>query len=168
MIGFDPDREAFVASLAGRDEPAVAHVAVPIDREVTPLAAYAALVGRDDYGFLLESAEKTPSSDPDGAFGRSTDGDRHARYSFVGFDPEAVVSVTDEGTEVESLGGRAADLIDPGEGDVLDRLRGALPDLDRVGFPGGERQALEGGLVGFLAYDAVYDLWLEEVGVERP
>jgi len=27
---------------------------------------------------------------------------------------------------------------------------------------------LDGGLVGFLAYDAVYDLWLEEVGVERP
>ena len=43
-----------------------------------------------------------------------------------------------------------------------------MPDVELRGFPDHDRQHLDGGLVGFLAYDAVYDLWLEEVGVERP
>ncbi len=43
-----------------------------------------------------------------------------------------------------------------------------MPDVRLANFPDHDRQHLEGGLVGFLAYDAVYDLWLEEVGLERP
>jgi anthranilate synthase component 1 len=165
----DRDREAFVDLVAGRDDPVVARVAVTLDVDVEPLSAYAALGDRSDYGFLLESAEKTPSSDPAGAFTpRAVGTDRHARYSFVGYDPEAVVSVTGSEGSVEALGGRAADLVSVGDGDVLDALREALPDVDRVGFPDADRQQLDGGLVGFLAYDAVYDLWLDEVGVERP
>ncbi|RLM57665.1 anthranilate synthase component I [Halobellus sp. Atlit-31R] len=164
--------------------------------DVTPLTAYAALTDRSDYGFLLESAEKTPSSDPAGAFApEHATTDRHARFSFVGYDPDAVVTVDPDGTHVDRLGGRAAAYVDvdadgvaagdaedagsggePGdsgdaasaEPDVLDRLRSAFPDLPRVGFPDEDRQQLRGGLVGFLAYEAVYDLWLSEVGVERP
>ena len=172
----DADRASFADALAGRTEPAVARLAVTLDVETTPLSAYAALDDRSDYGFLLESAEKTPSSDPEGAFTSGGGTDRHARYSFVGYDPDAVVSVTGTDVTVESLGGRAADLLaeragldaDGGDADVLDALRTALPDVDRVGFPAADRQHLDGGLVGFLAYDAVYDLWLDEVGVERP
>ncbi len=171
----DPSREAFRETVteATADGPVVARVAVPLDAETTPLSAYAALDDHSDYGFLLESAEKTPSSDPAGAFAPengagSAGADRHARYSFVGYDPDAVVAVGPDGASVESLGGRAAAYADPGEGDVLDALRGTLPDLPRVGFPESDRQQLDGGLVGFLAYDAVYDLWLEEVGVSRP
>ncbi|WP_049935987.1 anthranilate synthase component I [Haloplanus natans] len=170
----DRDRDAFVGPL-DRAEPVIAHLAVTLDVESTPLSAYAALDDDSDYGFLLESAEKTPSSDPEGAFTADGEGaDRHARYSFVGYDPEAVVSVTGSETTVESLGGPAANLVaeaagtvDP-DADVLDALRTAFPDLDRVGFPDIDRQHLDGGLVGFLAYDAVYDLWLDEVGVDRP
>ncbi|MFB6101215.1 MAG: anthranilate synthase component I [Haloplanus sp.] len=173
----DHDRAAFVDRLADRSEPVVAHLAVTLDAGTTPLSAYAALDDRSDYGFLLESAEKTPSSDPEGAFtpsGKGVNADRHARYSFVGYDPDAVVSVTGAEVTVESLGCPAAALVaatagDAGDdADVLDALRTALPDLDRVGFPEVDRQHLDGGLVGFLAYDAVYDLWLDEVGVERP
>jgi anthranilate synthase component 1 len=171
----DVDRSTFRDRLDGRTAPAVARLAVDLDAETTPLSAYAALDGHSDYGFLLESAEKTPSSDPEGAFTAAGEGaDRHARYSFVGYDPAAVVSVTGTTVEVESLGGSAADLVaatagvDDPDADVLDALRTALPDLDRVGFPPGDRPHLDGGLVGFLAYDAVYDLWLEEVGVDRP
>jgi len=172
-----PDREraAFVDLLSDRTAPVVARLAVTLDAETTPLSAYAALDDRSDYGFLLESAEKTPSSDPEGAFTADGGaGDRHARFSFVGYDPDAVVSVTGSEVTVESLGGSAAELVaatagvtDP-DADVLDALRTALPDLDRVGFPDADRQHLDGGLVGFLAYDAVYDLWLDEVGVDRP
>ena len=171
----ETDRAEFADALAGREAPAVAHLALTLDVETTPLSAYAALDDRSDYGFLLESAEKTPSSDPEGAFTSGEGTDRHARYSFVGYDPDAVVSVTGTDVTVESLGGPAADLLAERAGldgsedpDVLDALRTALPDLDRVGFPAADRQHLDGGLVGFLAYDAVYDLWLDEVGVERP
>jgi anthranilate synthase component 1 len=181
----DRSREAFV-DLVDRERPVVARLEVELGASVDPLAAYAALEDRSAYSFLLESAEKTPSSDPDGAF--APDGataDRHARFSFVGYDPDAVVSVSPDGATVESLGGPAAEFVEAGVrdvgdgssagddsaaagGDVVDALRGALPDLPQVGFPDSDRQHLDGGLVGFLAYDAVYDLWLEEVGVERP
>ncbi|ESS05294.1 MAG: anthranilate synthase, component I [uncultured archaeon A07HB70] len=167
MTDLDLDREAF-RDHAAADGPVVVRVTAPLPA-VSPLAAYAALVGDADHGFLLESAEKTAGSDPDGAFQPGTDPDRHARYSFVGYDPEAVVTVTGDDRRVTDLGGSAAGLVDPtAEGDVLDALRGALPDVARANFAAGDRQRLDGGLVGFLAYDAVYDLWLDEVGVERP
>ncbi|WP_435124543.1 anthranilate synthase component I [Halobaculum sp. D14] len=173
-----PDREEFVALVDDADGAAVAHLTADLDVDVAPLTAYAALADRSTHSFLLESAEKVASSDPAGAFSASTDGgrdagdadtgaDRHARFSFVGYDPEAVVTVHPDRTEVERLG-PAADYVDVADGDVVDRVRAALPDVERVGFPDADRQFLDGGLVGFLAYDAVYDLWLEEVGVDRP
>ena len=172
--------EAIDAATDAADGPVVAHVTASMP-DVPPLTAYAALSERSDHGFLLESAEKTPSSDPAGAFAPDhATADRHARFSFVGYDPDAVVTVGPDGTEVERLGGRAADYVgaavrEGGDGtdaaddpDVLDRLRAAFPALPRVGFPEDDRQQLRGGLVGFLAYEAVYDLWLSEVGVDRP
>ena len=167
----DTSRAEF-ASMAG-DRPAVVRVAVDIDADVEPLEAYAALTGRTggspggDYAYLLESAEKVASSDPDGAFAASGT-DRHARFSFVGYEPEAVVTVEPDHTEVEVLNDRYEGLLSVSEGDTVDRLRSALPDVTLRGFPDRRRQMLDGGLVGFLAYEAVYDLWLEEVGVERP
>ncbi|MFC7228330.1 anthranilate synthase component I [Salinirubellus salinus] len=172
----DTPREAVREYAA--DGPAVVRVAAELDVDVEPLAAYAALTGRTsggrgsesgDYDFLLESAEKVASSDPDGAF---TPGgaDRHARFSFVGYDPAAVLTVGPE-SGVEVFDDRYTGLFDgafDAEGDCLDALRAALPDLPRRNFPAGDRQTLDGGLVGFLAYDAVYDLWLSEVGMERP
>ncbi|SFG51542.1 anthranilate synthase, component I [Halopelagius inordinatus] len=178
-VSLSRSREEFATLLDDRDDRVVAHLTADLPT-ASPLAAYAALSDRSDYGFLLESAEKTPSSDPDGAFAADggADTDRHARYSFVGYDPEAVVTVGPDGTDVETLGGRAAEVVeeacsdarreDEASDDVLDHLRTALPNLPRAGFPEDERQRLRGGLVGFLAYEAVYDLWLEEVGVERP
>ncbi len=168
----DVDRETFLERATG-DRPAVVRVAADLEVDVEPLSAYAALTGRTtgadagEYTFLLESAEKVASSDPDGAFAPTKE-DRHARFSFVGYDPEAVVTVDPDGTDVEVLNGRYAGLLSPNGGDTLDSLRAALPDVDLRGFPESERQHLEGGLVGFLSYDAVYDLWLDEVGVERP
>jgi len=168
---FDRTREAFV-DLADGDRPAVVRAETDLGIEVDPLAAYAALTGRTtdvegaDYTFLLESAEKVASSDPDGAFAPAPD-DRHARYSFVGYDPVGVVTVGTE-TTVEVFDDRYAEFFTPNGGDVLDSLRACLPEADLRGFPEHDRQLLEGGLVGFLAYDAVYDLWLDEVGLQRP
>ncbi|PSP89558.1 anthranilate synthase component I [Halobacteriales archaeon QS_4_69_34] len=166
----DVDREAFVERVHEADagRPVVVRVTADLP-DVEPLAAYAALADASDaeYTFLLESAEKVASSDPDGAFA-PTHENRHARYSFVGYDPSAVVTVGPDGTDVDVLDARYEGLVAPGEGDALDVLRGVLPDAELVGFGGGDRQQLDGGLVGFLAYDAVYDLHLGEVGLERP
>ena len=189
----DRDRAAFVDLVGeGRDEPVVARLALRLDLDVSPLAAYAALADRSEYNFLLESAEKVSSSDPDGAFAPATDAERHARFSFVGYDPEAIVSVYPDRTEIDRLGPAGEFVVDAiddegviGEGettdgedatgeeemtdgDVLDRLRRGLPSIDRVGFPDSDRRTLSGGLVGFLAHEAVYDLVLEDVGLERP
>jgi len=169
---FDTDRATFV-DLAD-DEPSVVRLEATLGVGIEPLSAYAALVGRTSdadraaYSFLLESARKVASSDPDGAF--STDEtERHARYSFVGYDPAGVVTVGPDDTEVVTFEDRYDGLLAPDSGgDCIDTLRSTLPDLPRRNFPESGRRYLDGGLVGFLSYEAVYDLWLAEVGVDRP
>ena len=157
------------------DTPAVIRVVAELDIDTEPLEAYAALTGRTtdekpaDHTFLLESAGKVASSDPDGAFRAGSSADRHARYSFVGYDPAAVVTVDGETTAtVEVTDDRYEGFFDPDGGDTVATLREVLPDVPLRNFPETDRQQLQGGLVGFLAYDAVYDLWLDEVGLDRP
>jgi len=171
----DRSKAEFVDLAADAEKPVVVRASASLDADVTPLAAYATLVGEGPYGFLLESGEKVASSDPDGAFTADGDADKHARYSFVGYDPEAIVSVHPDRTDVTRLGPAAEFVGDepdsglgPDAGDAIDRIRAAFPDVSLRGFPDTDRQILSGGFVGFLAYEAVYDLWLEEVGVERP
>ncbi len=169
MTTLDLSRAAFEEH-ADCERPAVVRVTASLDRDVEPLTAYAALreAGDSEYGFLLESGEKVASSDPDGAFSPGG-ADRHARYSYVGVDPAAVVTVGPGGTDLAVLDGRYEGLLEVrDDGDVLDSLRAVMPEVTLRNFPESDRQRLDGGLVGFLAYDAVYDLWLEEVGVERP
>ncbi|MFB6085609.1 MAG: anthranilate synthase component I [Halodesulfurarchaeum sp.] len=168
MTEFGVSRAEFADLVAGPD-PVVARVAAELPVDVSPLAAAVSLEDRSEYGFLLESGEKTAASDPADAFSAGDSTERHARFSFVGYDPDAVITLDADGDSIERLrNSAAADLVKPGDGDVLDRLRGALPDIERRGFSDGDRQLLSGGVVGFLAYDAVYDLWLAEVGLERP
>jgi anthranilate synthase component 1 len=211
----DTDREDFLEDIAeaserdaGGRKPVVARVSASLDAEIEPLAAYAALsgyrtarsesesTGDADYSFLLESAEKVASSDPAGAFAPAASaGSDHARYSFLGYDPAAVVTIEDGTSETTVLDDRYAgflahDADDSGnretkrdeenrggeerndgsseDSDTLDHLRGVLSGVELAGFPETDRQLLDGGLVGFLAYEAVYDLHLGEVGLERP
>jgi anthranilate synthase component 1 len=157
------------------DCPAVIRVVAELETGTEPLEAYAALTGRTtdaetaEHTFLLESAGKVASSDPDGAFRAGSGAGRHARYSFVGYDPAAVVTVDgDASATIDVSDERYEGLFDPDGGDTVGTLREALPDIPLRNFPETDRQQLQGGLVGFLAYDAVYDLWLDEVGIERP
>ena len=150
------------------DGPAVVKFEATLPVEVSPLTAYRSLSGGEPYAFLLESAEKVDSSDPDGAFRPSgARPDRHARFSFVGYEPVTVIRVNPSETTVEVLEeDPLGEYIGQTGSGITDRLRRAMPDLPTVGFAEGDRQLLEGGLVGYLSYDAVYDLWLEEVGVD--
>ena len=168
----DLDRAAFERH-AATDGPVVVRAVASYDLEIDPLTAYAALTGRTTetdgtpYSFLLESAEKVASSDPDGAFAPAPE-DRHARFSFVGYDPEAVVTVGAGETTVEILNDRYDGLVETNGGDTIDSLRASMPEVSLRNVPDRDRQHLDGGLVGFLSYDAVYDLWLSDVGIERP
>ncbi|MFW5929871.1 MAG: chorismate-binding protein, partial [Halobacteriota archaeon] len=137
-----------------------------LDVDLAPLDAYTAL--RDGHAFLLESAEKHVSAfrEVDGDGGA---GDR-ARYSFVGFEPDAVVEIDGRAVDVERLRDDAAATLrsrrtETAEADdALDGLRGALPDVEPRNFRSEGRQVFTGGLVGVLGYDVVHDVWLDGAG----
>ena len=154
------------------DREAIVRFSVPIETDASPLAAYTTLTDTEpaDYTFLLESADKIDASDPDGAFRPSSvRAERHARYSFVGYDPIAVLTYEPDGVSTTILtDDPLADHLSPTGDSLVERLRSTLPELPKIGFANGDRQQLEGGLVGFIGYDAVYDMWLEAVGLSRP
>lgn len=123
-----------------------------------PLSLYMAL-RRRKYPFLLESVEKSGQK---------------ARFSFVGAEPSAVVTIknrhlsmeiTNGGMEfmkrrlapvvaLEERGGRLEGEIQSGY-DIFDCLRAAIP-VTRCRAPNSfARQVFTGGGIGFLAYDLV-------------
>ncbi len=158
---FDMTRDEFTDA----EPPAVVRLVAEVDAP-KPLAAYSAL--RTDYSFLLESAE-TDISALRQVGGDGNGGNGRARYSFVGFDPDAVFRSNARDVAVERLREDATvgslSAVEDGEvregADTLDALRSFFPDAQTVNFEGSERQVFAGGLVGFLAYDAVGDLWLD-------
>jgi anthranilate synthase component I len=117
---------------------------VPVVRSIladlqTPVGALLRLAGDSPYSFLLESVEG---------------GERVARYSFVGADPEMIVRGRGGETEIERGGAvetrslRATDFI-------REHFRGRKL-ADRPGLP-----PFAGGAVGYLAYEAAR--WFEPV-----
>lgn len=114
---------------------------IPVVREVladrlTPVSAYERLA-RGPGSFLLESVEG---------------GERLARYSFLGTEPELILTVrndtvrklTDGVLKVETL---------PADKDPLDVVQDVLSGVDWIAVPGLPR--FSGGAVGFLSYDLV-------------
>ena len=134
LAGVFPSREDFVRLAAD-------HAIVPVAVEVvadtlTPVAAFAALVGEGD-GFLLESAEGD---------------ERWGRYSFVGAN---VLGTYTRGADGAAVAVGALPAPKEGEG-ALTYLEGVLathrtPSL--AGLP-----PLHSGLVGLLAYDVVREV----------
>jgi anthranilate synthase component 1 len=128
---YTPTREHF-AKLA------VDRRVVPVTRRLladgeTPVGVYRKLAGGPGT-FLLESAEQ----------GRSW-----SRYSFVGV--RSVATLTESGGRAVWLGDPPAGL--PEGGDPLEVLRDTVAALASPRLPG--LPPLTGGMVGFLAYDAV-------------
>lgn len=143
-----------------------------------PLDAYAALTVSTTaaaadvrHRFLLESAAKAESSDPAGAYDPGRQAGDRARYSFVGFDPDGLLTIDSgrarfESLDTDPIGDPIIPSADESSG-TLDGLRSALPDVPVLNSAVSDRHRLDGGIVGFLAYEAVYDLWLNE-SFERP
>ncbi len=142
-------------------------IATLLDTKLTPSKIYAILKSHDStgYSYLLESVEKEK---------------RHARFSFVGASPLAVITIKNRKLvidffietalidDVKSSVGQVCEKItcsnntiigDIADGyDVFDALRAAILidkiiHEDMVFF----RQVFSGGAIGFVAYDCVYD-----------
>ncbi|HVF90800.1 MAG TPA: anthranilate synthase component I [Blastocatellia bacterium] len=121
---------------------------VPVSKRVmadllTPVAAYMKIERLSPYSFLLESVEG---------------GEKVARYSFLGFDPHAIVRCRDAKVAIESASGK----VETAESmlAVLRRLAGKhipvrLPDMPPFVC----------GAVGYMSYDAVR--WFEDVPDEN-
>jgi anthranilate synthase component I len=122
---------------------------VPVVRRVmadllTPVAAYLKIQRHSPYSFLLESVEG---------------GEKVARYSFLGFNPETIVRSRDGRVTIETAQG--VEVADQPMLAVLRRLAGQnipvrLPDLPPFVC----------GAVGYMSYDAVR--WFEKIPDTHP
>ena len=117
---------------------------VPVVRTVmadlqTPVGAFLRIAGDSPYSFLLESVEG---------------GERIARYSFLGFNPEMVVRGCGPTTFVERNNNREVHSIR-----AIDFVRDYFHDRVLARRPG--LAPFAGGAVGYLAYDAAR--WFEPV-----
>ena len=124
-----PDRSTFLDLAAD-------HAVVPVTMQVladreTAVTAYEKLVG-DDPGFLLESVEG---------------GERWARWSFVGWNPEYTLTARDG---VSSIDDPRIELPAGNPLEVLETLISNLSAAQYDGLP-----PLHTGAVGWLGYDAV-------------
>jgi anthranilate synthase component 1 len=131
--------EEFIAAVEHQPRPLVIPLSLerPIPR-ISPLTIYAGLPG--ERGFLLESMEGS---------------EKMARYSFLGKDPDLTVTF---GREVRVEGREPLRSIarSPGGGDAIGGL-GSI--LRRFHFMNLKAPRYFGGMVGYLAYDLVYDLF---------
>ena len=85
MLSFDLGKEEFVELASGIQQPCLIQLLARVDEgspACSPLELYFALKnsGTSGYSYMLESVEKQAS---------------RARYSFVGNDPDAVLTIND-------------------------------------------------------------------------
>ncbi|WMW24066.1 anthranilate synthase component I [Methanolobus sediminis] len=170
MVDFDLNKEDFKTLVENSQKPAIVQLMTKVDSICSPLQLYATLQNAG-HSYLLESVEKEK---------------RHARYSFVGYEPEMVVAIKDRYItiecqmnseltkhiynklkamgDVESLiGGKFRVKVNEGD-DALAAFRKIYPTstgtqmLNQKRF---DRQTFLGGAIGYNSYDLVYDSWLD-------
>jgi anthranilate synthase component 1 len=158
---FDISEPDFV-SLA-EEKPVIIQLMAKVQTQCSPLDLYAAMDKKCAY--LLESVEKEK---------------KHARFSFVGTLPDAVITLKDRQLTfdythrtnlIKLIESSLSDVCDSGKGkerklkagfDTMDAIRAAFA-ASNVKFIGKcfDRQTFLGGAIGFCAYDMVYDCWLD-------
>src|SRR4030095_11577613 len=122
---------------------------VPVVKRVmadllTPVAAYLKIERLSPYSFLLESVEG---------------GEKVARYSFLGFDPDTIVRSRAKKVTIES--GSGSEATDEPMLNVLRRLSGRHIPVRFADLP-----PFVSGAVGYLSYDAVR--WFENIPDSHP
>ncbi|MDD5616827.1 MAG: anthranilate synthase component I [Candidatus Methanoperedens sp.] len=156
---FDISEKEFI--ILAEEKPAIIQLMAEVKTSCTPLDLYASL--DKNCAYLLESVEKEK---------------RHARFSFVGAQPDAVVTVKDRRVSldypertgmIEFIESSLSKVCDFGnEGmlisgfDTMDAIRKAfaMTEVKFIG-KGFDRQTFLGGAIGYCAYDMVYDCWLD-------
>jgi anthranilate synthase component 1 len=106
---------------------------------LTPVAAWVHLSKKAEYAFLLESVEK---------------GNQYARYSYVGINPQKILSHKDGQTCITE-NGKSIEIDKP----FLDLLRETQSQYNMVKLP--EIPSFTGGLVGYLGYETI--AWIEDI-----
>ena len=178
---FDIGRDEFISLVKREDGPALVQLVAEVETSLSPLDLYTFLENHFDYSYILESVEKES---------------KHARFSFVGADPLALLSVkgrrvcltmSHESTLTALMEKRLGDVCDSLESkschfegtiktgyEVLDALRkvfvadDSLPLLNANRF---DRQTFLGGAMGYAGYDIIYDCWLKQdipAGAKEP
>ncbi len=106
--------------------------------DISPLEIYRSL--RNGCGFLLESMEGS---------------EKIARYSYIGIDPEFVITT---GPEVSVRGNEPFTAIakDPEGETPVDQIKSIL---SRFNYTNVKAPRFFGGMVGYFAYDCVYSLF---------
>lgn len=169
MVEFDLSKEEFIALVEDSPKPAIVQLMAKVDNVCNPLQLYATLQNAG-YSYLLESVEKEK---------------KHARYSFVGSEPEMAVAIQDRFLTIECqqtseltkyiyekvkamgiteslIGSKIKVKIEEGE-DALDAFRNIFPTSNDTYLLNGnrfDRQTFLGGAIGYNSYDYVYDSWL--------
>jgi anthranilate synthase, component I (EC 4.1.3.27) len=170
MVDFDLSKEDFISLVENSQKPAIVQLMTKVDNICTPLQLYATLQNAG-HSYLLESVEKEK---------------RHARYSFVGYEPEMVVSIKDRYLTIECqmnseltkhiynrlksignieslVGGKFRVKVSEGN-DALAAFRKIYPtstDTALLNQKRFDRQTFLGGAIGYNSYDLVYDSWLD-------
>lgn len=177
-IHFDLSQDEFI-NLSNNDRPAIIQLRMKTHLNCSPFELYIAMKqnngANNRFSYLLESMEKEQ---------------RHARFSFVGSDPDAVVTVKDRVVSLEypsytpmimhveknlsgicnikETGDCIVGDIKPGF-DTLDAIRSSFPayGVNLINSTGFERQTFLGGAIGFNSYDLIYDCWLDRAPAHR-
>jgi anthranilate synthase component 1 len=106
--------------------------------EVSPLDVYTST--RKGCGFLLESIDGS---------------EKIARYSFIGIDPEVIISIG-ENVEVRGNEPFVAISCDPEGDNPVDKIESILSRFNYINV---KAPRFFGGMVGYFAYDCVYSLF---------
>jgi len=138
-LTFNLELEEFITAVNNQPKPLIIPLCAELPLgDLCPLDIY--LSTRTGCGFLLESMEGS---------------EKLARYSFIGLDPEFVVSV---GKTVEVEGNEPFVSIarDPDGRDPVDKIKSILSRFHYVNV---KAPRFFGGMVGYFAYDCVYSLF---------
>ena len=155
------NRDEFLDMAEAQKKPCIIPLYQKLSLQKSPLYCYEALYTAEGYSYILESVEKGEK--------------RHARFSFVGTSPNAIISIDGETLKFKALddiGKRFNSLIGQTkkDGDQFDLLASIWSVSRCQTFHGNhiydtdlcfDRHVFMGGLIGYIAYDTVFDTHLD-------
>ncbi len=154
------NRDEFLDMAEAQKKPCIISLYQKSSFQKSPMYCYEALYTADEYSYILESVEKGEK--------------RHARFSFVGASPNAIISIDGETLKFKALddiGKRFHSLMGQTkkDGDQFDLLasiwyRNRKFHESHINYDTDlcfDRHVFMGGLIGYMAYDTVFDTHLD-------